>query len=395
MSVFHFSELKTAPYIVDAEYDWGEATNTAAEPIHVLVPGIGVSGGFRKKNRKDESKLPAYVVLYTSFAEPEWPDYIDTESGVFRYYGDNRHPGKDLHDTHAKGNALLRDVFSWLDNPQKRKDIPPFLIFSKEANRSVRFLGLAVPGNNNIPAGRDLIAFWRTMEGRRFQNYESYFTILDLKNDKISREWLKSLVDNHDNSEALAPKAWIEYIDKGRLGIRALKAPKITTIPSKESQLATTLEDQEVVNAVRLSYQDNPTDFEKCAARLVQMMEPNFYSFDLTPPWRDGGRDAIGKYHIGPPDHPLTIDCALEAKCYARDVSVGVRPMSRLISRIKYRQFGILVTTSFVDKQAYSEIIDDSHPILIITERDIARILKDNGISKNEIKKWISDIEQL
>jgi hypothetical protein len=33
----------------------------------------------------------------------------------------------------------------------------------------------------------------------------------------------------------------------------------------------------------------------------------------------------------------------------------GVREMSRLISRLRHRQFGVLVTTSYVDNQAYRE----------------------------------------
>ena len=60
--------------------------------------------------------------------------------------------------------------------------------------------------------------------------------------------------------------------------------------------------------------------------------------------------DAIGHYMIktgGKANYPLKIDCALEAKCYSKNNGVGVKLMSRLISRIRYRQFGIMVTTSY------------------------------------------------
>ena len=43
-------------------------------------------------------------------------------------------------------------------------------------------------------------------------------------------------------------------------------------------------------------------------------MDSNFIDFSLTRPWRDGGRDAIGKYSIktgGNVNQPLIIDCAL------------------------------------------------------------------------------------
>ena len=35
--------------------------------------------------------------------------------------------------------------------------------------------------------------------------------------------------------------------------------------------------------------------------------------------------------------------------------SVGVKELARLISRIKHREFGVLVTTSYVNEQAYRE----------------------------------------
>lgn len=68
--------------------------------------------------------------------------------------------------------------------------------------------------------------------------------------------------------------------------------------------------------------------------------------------------------------------------------------MSRLISRIKYRQFGILVTTSYVNSQAYSEVIEDGHPILIVTASDIAAILRINSITSDNIENWLKNIDQ-
>jgi len=83
----------------------------------------------------------------------------------------------------------------------------------------------------------------------------------------------------------------------------------------------------------------------------------------------------------------------MEAKCYSPDVSVGVRQMSRLISRIRYRQFGVMLTTSYVNRQAYLEVIEDEHPILIITASDIAQILRKNGINSSNIQDWIESID--
>ena len=109
------------------------------------------------------------------------------------------------------------------------------------------------------------------------------------------------------------------------------------------------------------------------------------------------GEDALGTYVIqtgGAINAPLHMECALEAKCYDIHNGVGVRPMSRLISWIRYRQFGIMVTTSYVDNQAYKEVIEDGHPILIVTAADIARILFSNSIDNEDIDAWLQNVDE-
>lgn len=394
---YKFNELDKAELFIDAVYKGGSAGNTGDDPIRRIIPEIGNQGGFRKAMRTDDKTKCAYVVLYTSMAELEWPDYLDVETGIFRYYGDNKKPGNDIKKTKNLGNKLLEEVFSILNSGKNLEDIPPFFVFKKDGvGRDVRFLGLAVPGNPNISPDKDLVAFWRTIGDDRFQNYESYFTILDTKKDTISKEWLHALKYDHENSLGLAPKAWQEFVKKGRSGIKPLKAPKIKTIPNKYSQLQCSEDGKKCLSKILMHYKDNPYGFEACAVRLASMMDNNFGDFNLTRPWRDGGRDAIGFYTIksgNTVNAPLKIDCALEAKCYD-GTSVGVKQMSRLISRIRYRQFGILITTSYVDSQAYKEVVEDGHPILIITGSDISYILARNSINSKNIDDWLLSIDE-
>ena len=174
-----------------------------------------------------------------------------------------------------------------------------------------------------------------------------------------------------------------------------MRAPKIIEIPSKYQQLQCNEDGMRCLNYIREFYKDNPYGFERCATSLIEMMDTNFVDFERTRPWRDGGRDAIGHYAIrtgGKVNASLKIDCALEAKCYSPNNSVGVRQMSRLISRIRYRQFGIMTTTSYVHPQAYSEVVD-GHPILIVTAADIAAILRNNSINAGNIVDWMGTLE--
>ena len=395
--IVKFEDLKKADLIIEATYEGGSGNGKKGEPLNELL-NVGNSGGFRAKLTADKKKY-AYIVLYTTMSELEWPDYLDVETGIFRYYGDNRKPGNDIRATKKNGNILLEKVFGILNSGKNYKDIPPFLVFKKgNKGKDVKFLGLAAPGNPSISPDKDLIAFWRTLGDKRFQNYESYFTILNTGEDNVSREWISKLVNDNENSMDYAPKVWKDFVEKGRNGIKPLKAPRIFKIPSKYEQLQCNEDGKICLTAIREHYKDNPTGFEACAVRIAEMMDNHFENFELTRPWRDGGRDAVGKYVISTgntnSNFPLKIDCALEAKCYNENNSVGVKNMSRLISRIRYRQFGILVTTSYVDSQAYKEVAEDGHPILIITCSDIAYILSRNMVDSTKINDWLINLDQ-
>ncbi len=117
---------------------------------------------------------------------------------------------------------------------------------------------------------------------------------------------------------------------------------------------------------------------------------PNIATIDLTRPSRDGGRDAVGQFRIGSGVAGILVDFALEAKCYSTSNGVGVKDMSRLISRLRHRQFGILVTTSYVNTQAYREIREDQHPVIIVAGADIIELLRKNGYANPVIlRSWL------
>jgi hypothetical protein len=44
------------------------------------------------------------------------------------------------------------------------------------------------------------------------------------------------------------------------------------------------------------------------------------------------------------------------------------------------RQFGVLVTTSHLDAQAYREIREDGHPVVVLAGRDLVDKLKARGL---------------
>lgn len=212
VKIIPFEKLASSDLIVDAVYEGGIAPNLSAEPLSKLLPGVGNQAGFRASRIANEER---FVALFTSGVDADWPDRLDPSTGKFTYFGDNKKPGRELHDTTPGGNALLRRVFSELhSNTDNRENVPPFFVFqnypTKKSSRSVQFKGLAVPGYPGLTANSDLVAVWRTTKGERFQNYQATFTILDCS--VVTRMWINELLD--DNANANAPDAWVKWLER-------------------------------------------------------------------------------------------------------------------------------------------------------------------------------------
>lgn len=380
--------LRTANLIVDAVYK-GYRTDQGgiADPLNKLV-GVSRQGGFRYRGTRDR---PTLLVLTSNLSETEWPDELEPTLGRFVYWGDNRHPGHQLHDTPRFGNLLLQKIFSDAHN-ERRHLVPPILIFTREGvGRAFRFRGLAIPGYPGVPPTDDLVAIWKTTNGERFQNYRAIFTILD--EAVIDRAWIHQLANNTVCSFN-APKSWQRWINSG--SAKPLLAARTQTIRTKAEQLPISDIDKKLIQTIKERYEKNPVGFEACAGELTKILLANVTKLDLTRPWKDGGRDGIGTLRIGHKAASIEVKFALEAKCYAPSMSVGVREVSRLISRIKHREFGILVTTSFIDRQAYREVTDDGHPVIFITAADIVGLLKNAGYhSPSLLHSWLDGISTL
>lgn len=96
-AVVEFEELAEADLLLDAVYRGGEFNDVRDDPLHRLL-GVGNQGGFRFRGSVKQD-LVRVCVLYSELTDPDWPDELRPESGRFIYYGDNKKPGHELHDT--------------------------------------------------------------------------------------------------------------------------------------------------------------------------------------------------------------------------------------------------------------------------------------------------------
>jgi hypothetical protein len=385
MKSVSYYEIELNKLVIDCTYEDSreQGSPLAGQPLQKIFPGIGNMGGIRTVGRKPDWRL---YVLTSTQREPDWPDVLDEASGVLTYWGDNRTPGRELHN--ASGNVMFREIFDRaLGMNKAREMVPPGFYFTPgERGRDVVFRGLVVPRTIQSDNTEDLIAVWRSTSGQRFQNYRAKFSVINAS--EIDLNWISSILNGSENSD-LAPAAWREWIQKGK--IQVLTAPRTLEYRKKHQQIPDDISELEMLRSIHKYFEGNDSGFEHFATAIWRISDNRVSAWEVTRPTRDGGRDAIGQYRIGPDSEPITLDWALEAKRYEPGkTSVGVGDLSRLISRLRFRQFGILVTTSFVSDQAYKEIRDDQHPIVVLAGTDVVSILKQSGISSvSVLSDWL------
>ena len=356
--------------------------------------GINNASGFRPKSRMVGASTDilqcAFCVVVTNLEEAEWPDSLDHESGLFTYYGDNRKPGTAVDDTLVGGNRLLQSVFEKIHG-NARATVPPFLCFESVKTPSgtyMRFLGLAAPGAASLSSLDDLVSVWRLKDGRRFQNHRAIFTIL--REELIAKSWLEDLVRGVASAgSSFCPAAWRHWVKTGLY--TPLECKQQAQPRSREDQLPATADERRVLQAIFSQLTDR--EFEFAAAEIARLLDSRFTDLNVTQRIKDGGRDVLGTYIVGHPGHYVRLSVAVEAKQWKPTSAVGVKPMMRLISRLKHRDMGIFITTSFFDRQVQAELIEDEHPVLLITGGDIAKLvlLKELG-GDLALSQWLESI---
>lgn len=218
-----FKDLSNADLIVGCIYEGGRQEDgvqgTGADVLSKLL-SVSTGGGFRKRNIKGSNEI-AFVAISWTRNNPLWPNEYDETTRMLKYYGDNKE-GTNFLSTGKKGNVILKEVFDKLN--YFNIDTPPFLVFKKTKGNDREFLGLAVPGHPDIPRFDNLKLYkGETDNGDNLLNYEAYFTILDTGDEPITREWIKSLVNDNENNLQYAPSAWKDFIENGLEGIKPLE----------------------------------------------------------------------------------------------------------------------------------------------------------------------------
>ena len=180
-------DAESSDLVVGTIYEGGPSLSD--EPIHKLV-GTGNMGGIRKRGGSFGTSL---IALFSTEDQPDWPDGIDRSTGSVVYFGDNREPGFNL--LSRSGNKALHDIFQErFDSEKARLTTLLFFVFTSApvgVARSVRFEGLAVPGDDS-PEEDWCVARWHAKAGQKFQNYTIRLTLL--ADRVITQKWIEDSV---------------------------------------------------------------------------------------------------------------------------------------------------------------------------------------------------------
>lgn len=387
---------------VDAIYksDPQKKTNYSSEVLSKLL-SVKNDGGIRYIGSIEKPKL---VVLCSSGKDIYWKDELDSTTGILLYYGDNKTPGNDLHETNIHGNEILRVIFNLASSSdfEKRKSIPPILVFRNAGGYDRKFWGLVVPGIKGKPSKDWLTAVWGcNRNGDRFLNYKAYFTVLNTASGSeeengfgINLAWLNDIEKGNAFESVHAPKEWKKYISNKNYA--SLMARNEKYVKNAVEQLPDSSEKLEMLNSIHDFFieKDHGYSFESFAVDIAQGLDSAIVDLTVTQPYKDGGIDAIGTYQLFKMvENVVYVDFYLQAKCYDPTKGLAVKDTSRLISRIKNRQFGVLITTSYVCEQAYKEVLEDGHPVVFITGKNIIDYIYDELEirSLNQLKNWLNN----
>lgn len=224
-------DLSRKDLVIDRVYRGSRNGNASDDPLPSLL-GVDNGAGFRHLGKRPSIETLKLLVLKTNLNDPDWPDHLNAETGLFVYYGDNKSV-REIHDTPRQGNLILRNFFDARHRTVCFGHFPPILLFGGTGEyRDVRFLGLAVPGAQNLGPDDDLAAIWRSMgtENLRFQNYRATFTVLDVP--VVKREWIDDIQKGDTSTSKHAPGVWLDWVKNRKF--TPLYSPHTIEIRSKE-----------------------------------------------------------------------------------------------------------------------------------------------------------------
>lgn len=309
--------------------------------------------------------------------ENPWHDTISPDEGFARYFGDNKTPEVDPGTT--TGNRALLKQFELHTSPErsKRERAAPIFIFKSSRKGYKEFAGLA------LITGARRVTQYAEKNGGFFTNYLFDLAILSLteEDESLTTLWVadRRRVENEIKmANAMAPKAWMDWIKYGSAEIEKLKrrVARYRIVPRKDQVTPADSDKRKVLQKIYDFYEPKRHRFEALASMACESMiketGANYQRGWLTRGTGDGGLDFVGRIDLGDGLSRTKLVVLGQAKCERIDSPTGGVHIARTVARLRRGWVGAYVTTSFFSEAVQREVYEDQYPVLMLNGAALA-----------------------
>lgn len=334
-----------------------------------------------------------------------WHDDFDLDNGHVRYFGDHKIESQSPVGQ-TPGNKALLDQFT-LHNAttrQQRELAAPLLLFRSVTRNGqqkgyVEFCGLGVLERAERISQRD-------RRGHNFANYVFDVALLDLRpeDEQLDWHWVQARRDRSvsmSESLARAPESWRRWVKAGNQALPQLRRRVATR------QVHTLKEQRPLPGSAQAAdlttvydyFHNRKHAFEHVAAavtaQIIRAPGTTYIDGWLTRPASDGGADFIGRMDAGSGVAVTKFVVFGQAKCVAPGrSSISAEQVARVTARLKRGWMGAYVTTDAYSPAAQIEVVEDQHPMLLISGLTVAQQLRNIAETSHggDIKRCIDSM---
>jgi hypothetical protein len=306
-----------------------------------------------------------------------WHDTLAPDEGFARYFGDNKAPGVDPGTT--PGNRALLRQFELHTSPErsKRERAAPVFLFRSSRKGYKEFAGLG------LLTGARRVTQFAEKNGGFFTNYLFDLAILSLteEDESLTIQWVadRRRADNDVKlANAMAPRAWLEWIKFGSAEIEKLKrrVARYRIVPKREQVVPAESDKRKVLQKIYDFYEPKRHRFEALASlaceSMVRETGANYQRGWLTRGTGDGGLDFVGRIDIGEGLARTKLVVLGQAKCEKIDAPTGGVHIARTVARLRRGWVGAYVTTSFFSESVQREVYEDQYPVVLLNGAALA-----------------------